>query len=200
MRQMLQDAEIIQAYVERSLQNQDVLMANLNLQAQPSFGENRLMSKQEGLLIRFQPDDKTPKFIVKIASSYWEQISQILASQSFVITDEIDDQFLAYEYVKIPPNYHMNCTKSVEFWRTWWKYRNRLRRQRFCMDLLVRVRHTWYPVKDLCVSNGMVYIRVLADEIVLHTDDLLFWLEKDDGLTSEPPPMKPTRRLTHLPR
>jgi hypothetical protein len=195
MRHTLQDADIITSYVERSLQHQDVLLANLNLQAQPHFGENHLISKKEGVLVRFQIQDDAPRFIVRIGSSYWALISKLLANQSFAITEEVDDQFSAYEYVKIPAQYHLNCTKSVEFWRTWWKYRNRVRGQRFCMDLLVRVRHTWYPVKDLCVSNGMVYIRVLADEIVLHTDDLLFWLEKNEEPTTQTHPTR-TRRVT----
>ncbi|MEM9449361.1 MAG: hypothetical protein AAGA75_12610 [Cyanobacteria bacterium P01_E01_bin.6] len=198
MRTLLQDPDIIESYVERSLQNQDVLLANQNLKALHSLGENLLTSKQDGLLTRFQTDDQCPKFIVKIGSPYWELISKILAHHSFAITDEIDDHFSLYQFVKIPSNYRLNCTKSVEFWRTWWRYRNRIRGQRFCMDLLVRVRYTWYPVKDLSISNGMVYIRVLADEIMLHNDDLLFWLEKVTTEAGAVSPPTPARRLSRL--
>jgi hypothetical protein len=178
MRTILQDHEIIQSYIEQSLKKQDILVANQNLQAQSNFGENQLFSKKDGLIAKFESNEQGPKFILKNGTPYWEMLTQSLAQHSFAITDHIDDNFSMYQIVKIPPAYRLNCTKSVEFWRTWWKYRNRLQGKRFCMDLLVRVRHTWYPVKDLCVSNGMVYIKVLADEIVLHSDDLLFWLEK----------------------
>ena len=178
MKTILQDADIIESYIEQSLQNQDVLLANQNLQAQSSLGESHLSSKRDGLISKFQIDDQGPKFTVKVGSPYWEMLSRTLAHHSFAVTDESDRDFYAYQRVKIPSDYRLNCTKSVEFWRTWWRYRNRIRGMRFCLDLLVRVRHTWYPVKDLSVSNGMVYIKVLADEIVLHNDDLLFWLEK----------------------
>ncbi len=178
MRTILQDHAIIESYIERSLHNQDILIANHNLQAQSNFGESRLSSKKDGLIAKFEIDEQGPKFTVKHGTSYWEMLTQSLAKQSFAITENIDDNFSMYRVVKIPSDYRLNCTKSVDFWRAWWKYRNRIQGRGFCMDLLVRVRHTWYPVKDLCVSNGMVYIKVLADEIVLHTDDLLFWLEK----------------------
>lgn len=178
MRTILQDNEIIDAYIERSLKKQDILLANQTLRAESNFDENHLYSRKDGLIARFQSDEQGPKFTIKIGTPYWGILSQALAQHSFAMTDQVDDNFSAYRVVKIPPHYRMNCTRSVDFWRTWWKYRNRIQGKRFCMDLLVRMRHTWYPVKDLCVSNGMVYIKVLADEIVLHNDDLLFWLEK----------------------
>lgn len=199
MRTILQDEDIIESYIERSLQNQDVLLANQNLRAQSSLGGSHLFSKRDGLIAKFQTDEQGPKFNVKVGSPYWEPLSKTLANHSFAITDDIDHDFFTYQIVKIPSDYRLNCTKSVEFWRTWWRYRNRIRGMRFCLDLLVRVRHTWYPVKDLSVSNGMVYIKVLADEIVLHNDDLLFWLEKitqsSPSVSSIGPQLKRLKRL-----
>lgn len=206
MRIILQDHEIIESYIGRSLNKQEILEANQNLRAQSNFGENQLYSKKDGLIAKFETDEQGPKFTIKIGTSYWETLAQSLAHHSFAITETLDRNFSLYQRVKIPPDYRLNCTKSVEFWRTWWKYRNRIQGKRFCMDLLVRVRHTWYPVKDLCVSNGMVYIKVLADEIVLHNDDLLFWLEKMTSPTVTEPsaqestdtPSERARRISRL--
>ncbi len=52
------------------------------------------------------------------------------------------------------------------------------------LELLIRVRHgkqhAWYPIKDLAISDGVIYIKTSGSEITVHSDDLIVWLGKID--------------------
>lgn len=72
----------------------------------------------------------------------------------------------------------MQCTKSVVLWRAWWKYRKNILRLGILSDLLIKTRDSWYPIRDLTISDGLLYIKTLGNEIEIHADDLVIWLSK----------------------
>jgi hypothetical protein len=50
------------------------------------------------------------------------------------------------------------------------------------LELLIRKRDSWYPIRDLIISNGLLYIKTLGSEIALDSDDLVTWLSKVDAI------------------
>ena len=183
----LSDEALIDQFIQESLQNQEVLLANANLTAQSNCRsdhtiQNQLLSKREGLVASSQLNHDYPEFMIRDHSSFWYTLNYSLARQHFIPMDQkTNDKFSSYQYVKIPQGYQMACTKALELWRMWWKYYRRARHgSRLAMHLLVRVRQTWYPIRNLEVSNGLLFISTLTDETTLHGDDLIFWLEKED--------------------
>ncbi|MEM9215794.1 MAG: hypothetical protein AAGD25_15815 [Cyanobacteria bacterium P01_F01_bin.150] len=182
----LSDEELINQFIQESLQNQEVLLANANLTAQATHRpdhtiQNQLLSKQKGIVAYSTLNHQYPEILVRNGSNFWVTLNYALARRHFIPIKQTEQaQFSSYQYVKIPEGYQMACTKAMELWRTWWKYYRRARYgSRLAMNLLVRVRQTWYPVQNLEVSNGLLFIRTLVDETTLHGTDLIFWLEKD---------------------
>ena len=186
MANRLSDEELIDQFIQESVQNREVLLANAHLTAQAnrcSDGsiQNQLLSKGEGLVASSQLNHEYPEFIIRDQSSFWYILNYSLAHYHFIPIDQkVQKQFSSYQYVKIPQGYQMACTKAMELWRMWWKYYRRARHgSRLAMHLLVRVRQTWYPIQNLEVSNGLLFIKTLGHENTLHGEDLIFWLEKE---------------------
>jgi hypothetical protein len=170
--------DLIESYISRSIQRQDIFLANQTLQARSEFSGNQLFSKKEGLLAKFWMRDQVPEFQVRNGSSYWITLNQLLAKHRFIFTEDYQEPLSSYQPIKVPTGYSMTCDKALHFWKVWWKYRNRIKSQHISMDLVVRVSQTWYPVKDVAISNGCLFVKTLASEMMLDTENLMVWLEK----------------------
>ncbi|MGK7891012.1 MAG: hypothetical protein AB4042_16910 [Leptolyngbyaceae cyanobacterium] len=204
MKNRLSDEHLIDCFVQESIQNREVLLANLNLAAQSvtqvdQSKINQLQTKTAGMIAFCRLDYDYPEFLIRRESDYWVLLNQTLTNHGFLRIEDTAQQptpsaepaylqpFASYQYVKMPPGYRMACTPALELWRKWWKYSRRVRsRPGLSMDLVVRVRQTWYPIKDLAVSNGLIFIKTLIDETTLHSEDLIVWLEKETNLVADP--------------
>jgi hypothetical protein len=176
---MISDPDLIDVFVEKSIQRQEILLANTNLKAQLIYDSNQLFSKKEGLIATSNLIENPFVFLIKLNSSYWEPISYRLAEKGFIYTTESNiNNFYTFQYCKLPPGYELNCTKSVGLWRAWWKYRKNVSPVGIPLELLVRSRGTWYPIRDLIISDGVLYVKTLGSEITLHAEDLITWLSK----------------------
>jgi hypothetical protein len=178
MRTVLSDMDLIESYIQRSIHHQDVFLANQTLQARSEFGGNQLLSKKEGLLAKFQVREQVPEFQVRQGISLWNMLNQLLAKHQFIFSADSQDNLSIYQPIKIPSGYQMHCDQAMHFWKVWWKYRNRIKNQHISMDLVVRVNNTWYPVKNVVISNGCLFVKTLASETMLDTESLMVWLEK----------------------
>ncbi|BAB76158.1 hypothetical protein ACN23B_22360 [Anabaena sp. FACHB-709] len=176
---MLSNLELLQQFVAQSVHKQEILLANSTLQAQTAYKINQIIAKTEGV-IATAPLTHTPlEFSVKATSSHWELINEVLAEHNYILTGEIDSRnCYRYQYCQIPKGYQMHCMKSVHLWRSWWKYRKNTLQLGIPLDLLIRTRNSWYPVRDLTISDGLLYIKTLGSEIAVHSDDLVIWLSK----------------------
>jgi hypothetical protein len=176
---MLSNLDLARTFVQTSLRNRDVLLANPDLQAQTVCGNNQLVAKKEGLIATFKLSDTPMQFLVKTGTSCWELMNQVLAEQNFLLTGEVDkNSFYSFQHCKIPKGFRMHCTKSVMLWRAWWKYSRHAAQLGIPLDLFIRARNSWYPIRDLVISDGVLYIKTLGAEIEIHADDLITWLSK----------------------
>jgi hypothetical protein len=176
---MLSNLDLVRDFVHHSSQNQEVLLGNSILSSQTICRNNQLIAKKEGVIMYAHATDTQTKFLIKASSSHWELMNQVLAEYGYLLQGEIDSRgFYEYHAGKVPKGYQMHCTRSVMLWRAWWKYRKYASRIGIPMNLLIRRRDSWYPVKDLIISNGTVYIKTLGSEIALGSEDLITWLNK----------------------
>jgi hypothetical protein len=178
---MLSNADLIHEFVKNSIQKQEVWLANPYLKAETVYKSNQILAKTEGVIATAQLTKTPPEFLIKATSSYWDLINEVLANNSYILTGEIDSRSCyCYQYCQLPQGYRMNCTKSVLLWRTWWKYRKYALQRGIPLELLIRKRGSWYPIKDLIISDGLLYIKTLGSEIEVDSDDLVIWLNKID--------------------
>ncbi|MBN3881145.1 MULTISPECIES: hypothetical protein [unclassified Nostoc] len=178
---MLSNLDLIREFVQNSIQKKDVLLSNHVLTAQTVYKTNQLTAKSEGVIATAQLSNTLSEFSISPKSTQWELINQALAESSYILKGEVDSRgFYQYQYCEVPKGYEMHCTKSVLLWRAWWKYRKYSSKLGIPLELLIRRRDSWYPIRDLIISDGLVYIKTLGSEIALDSEDLVTWLSKID--------------------
>jgi hypothetical protein len=176
---MLTNLDLMREFVGQSIQKKEVLLANSYLRAQMVYKSNQLIAKNEGVIATAKLDHTPSDFLIHATSSYWEVINETLAEYSYICTGEIDRKgFYEYQPCSIPQGYKLRCTNSVCLWQTWWKYRKYTSQIKVPLDILIRSRNSWYGVRDLMISDGLVYIKTLVSEIALDSKDLVIWLSK----------------------
>jgi hypothetical protein len=183
---MLSSLDLIREFVQSSIQKQDVLLSNPSLTAQTVYNSNQLTAKTEGVIATYKLNDRVSEFWINAKSSHWELINEVLADYSYLFKGEIDNRgFYRYQFCQVPKDYKLHCTKSVMLWRAWWKYRKNALKPGIPIDLLIQKRDSWYPIRDLTISDGLLYIKTLGSEIALQSEDLVIWLSKIDDRTSK---------------
>lgn len=176
---MLSNLELMRVFVYNSIQKQEVLLSNPFLTAQPVYQSNQVIAKIEGVIATAELAYTPSVFSINATSSYWEVMNEVLADYSYILTGEIDRRgFYEYRYCQVPNGYQMHSTKSVYLWRAWWKYRRSALQLGIPLELLIRTRDVWYPIRDLSISDGLLYVKTLGNEIAVHADDLVTWLSK----------------------
>jgi hypothetical protein len=183
---MLSDLDLIREFVQNSIHKKEVLLSNPALTAQTVYKTNQLTAKSEGVIAIVQLSNSLPEFSISPKSSQWELINQALAEYSYLLKGEVDSRgFYQYQYCEVPKGYQMHCTKSVLLWRAWWKYRKYTSRLGIPLELLIRRRDSWYPIRDLIISDRLLYIKTLGSEIALDSEDLVTWLSKVDVIKTQ---------------
>ncbi|MEM1395076.1 MAG: hypothetical protein AAF757_23815 [Cyanobacteria bacterium P01_D01_bin.116] len=176
---MLSDIDLIREFVKLSIQKKEVLLANSTLQGEAVYKSNQLTARKEGIVATTKLERTLNPFFIKQNSNYWQLISQVLAEYNFLLMGEPDSRgFYQYEYCQIPTGYQMHCEKAGMLWRTWWKYRRQIEGRVIQLELLIRIRNTWYPIRGLAISDGMIYIETLGNEIALGLEDTVVWLSR----------------------
>ncbi|MBD2355684.1 hypothetical protein H6G41_13830 [Tolypothrix sp. FACHB-123] len=176
---MLSNLELMRVFVYNSMQKQEVLLSNPFLTAQTVYQTTQLMAKTEGVIATAELAHTPSLFLINATSSYWEIMNEVLADYSYILTGELDRRgFYQYRYCQVPNGYKMHGTKSVFLWRAWWRYRKYALQLGIPLELLIRTRDAWYPIRDLTISDGLLYIKTLGNEIAVHGDDLITWLSK----------------------
>jgi hypothetical protein len=188
---MLSDSELVLSFIEQSIQGREVLLANRVLKAQRFGDTNQLLKKSGEVLLSSQNKGSAAQFTVRMDPEYWELMNQHLATRCFLAVSEPDNHgFIRFAYCKVPGGYQMHCTRSVHLWRAWWQCRRRISHSVLPMELLIRARSTWYPIRDIEFGQGFLYIKTLGSEIDVTAEDLICWLRKNPAESpgATPPP------------
>ncbi|MBD2251235.1 hypothetical protein [Nostoc parmelioides] len=178
---MLSNLALIREFITQSIAKKEVLLANSALQAQMVYKSNQLIAKKEGIIATTQLNTNPSDFLIASPSSYWDVMNETLADYSYIFTGEVDRLgFYKYQQCSVPQGYQLRCTTSVNLWQNWWKYRKTAFNSGIPLDILIRTRDSWYGIKDLFISDGLIYIKTLVSEMTVHSNDLVIWLSKNE--------------------
>jgi len=159
-----------------------ILEANQSLRVQPANNLRQLLGRK-GLLLATAYDAAIPPRIeVRRSTDYTDVLHQILIDHQFMpVGQGLDSQVLCYTYSPIPQGYRINYTEARQLWKHWWMSVGRLRQRNLQLDLFVLTQNQWYPIREIAVNSGTLYIETLRGETVHQGGDMMVWLEKDSG-------------------
>lgn len=172
---------LIKTFIYSSIQGQEIALSNSNLRANTICGISQLLCQQEGLLATAKLTRQPPIILVKQASSSWETLNQLLIEQSFVpVGDRSSEVFYQYQHYPAPKGYQVNCTTALDLWNVWRKYSRLSLKNRagIPMEVLVRRRKLWFPVRDLVCNNEIYSLKLQGQELTVSGSELLVWLLK----------------------
>lgn len=156
------------------------LEANQSLRIQPANNLRQLLGRKGSLLATAYDAVMPPRIEVRRNTDYTDVLHQILVDHHFVpIGQGLDSQVLCYAHYPIPEGYHIVYGQARQLWKQWWSHASRLSDRHLQLDLFVLTNQQWYPVRDIAINHGTLYIDTLRGETVHHGDDMMVWLEKD---------------------
>lgn len=177
---VLDDLAVVTSFVK----GDQKLNANQDLKFESAFNSVRLLARRGGLIGTINYDSAVPTARVR-SSEYWELVNRVLLENCFMPLGADSAGFHQYRKVEVPPDYSLQVGEAKMLWREWWK-RNRHNpgyaihpsSSTIQMDLLVFVRNTWYPIRDITPDHERLFISTLATEVQLSGKDLIAWLSR----------------------
>lgn len=172
----LDDLTLLQWFVSGDA----TLEANQSLRLQPANNVRQLLGRK-GSLLATAYDATTPARIeVRRHTDYADVLHQVLIDHHFLpIGQGLDSQVLCYAHHPIPQGYHVNYAAARQLWKQWWMHHSRRGNRPLQLDLLVLAQNQWYPIRDIAINSGTLYVDTLRGENVYHGDDMVAWLEKE---------------------
>ncbi|PSN12119.1 hypothetical protein C7293_21555 [filamentous cyanobacterium CCT1] len=162
------------------------LEANQSLRVQPANSLRQLLGRKGKLLATAYDAATPPRIEVRRNTDYTDLLHQILLDYHFMpIGQGLDSQVLCYAHSVIPVGYRMNYTEARQLWKQWWIRSSRRGNRNLQLDLFVLTQNQWYPIRDIAINSGTLYIETLRGETVHYGDDMVVWLEKDSAEAGE---------------
>jgi hypothetical protein len=156
------------------------LEANQSLRIQPANKLRQLLGRRGSLLATAYDAAMPPSVEVRRHTDYSDVLHQILIDHHFVpIGQGLDSQVLCYARYPIPDGYRIVYGQARQLWKQWWTHPSHLNDRHLQLDLFVLAEKQWYPVRNIAINSGTLYVETLRGETVHHGDDMLVWLEKD---------------------
>ncbi|PSR16775.1 hypothetical protein C8255_16090 [filamentous cyanobacterium CCP3] len=162
------------------------LEANQSLRVQPANSLRQLLGRKGKLLATAYDAATPPRIEVRRNTDYTNLLHQILLDYHYMpIGQGLDSQVLCYAHSVIPVGYRMNYTEARQLWKQWWIRSSRRGNRTLQLDLFVLTQNQWYPIRDIAINSGTLYIETLRGETVHYGDDMMVWLEKDSAEAGE---------------
>ncbi|MBD2106267.1 hypothetical protein [Nodosilinea sp. FACHB-13] len=156
------------------------LEANQSLRIQPANNLRQLLGRKGSLLATAYDAALPPRIEVRRHTEYADILHQILVDHHFVpVGQELDSQVLCYAHYPIPEGYRIVYGQARQLWKQWWTHASRLSDRHLQLDLFVLASSQWYPIRDVAINSGTLYIDTLRGETVHHGDDMMVWLEQE---------------------
>lgn len=174
----MDDLELLQAFVSSYLSGCSALLSNSDLRVEPISDTLQLLAKTEGLVATAKLSGEQRFTSIRYKSSFWPQLHEAMIAQKCLpIRQSKIAGFYEYEPVKIPDNYHVRFTDSLDLLQTWWSYK-KSDKQQALMSLLILHRGIWYPIRDVNCEHGTLTIQTSGYQTQIYPLDMLVWLQK----------------------
>jgi hypothetical protein len=167
------DTKLIQKFAQGSNQ----LLSNDRVRLETSAGVSQVIS-QTGEILAIMYLQRQPRTaLIKAGSAYAEKISEHLLDRDFVLLGDAKlSGFLEYRHYVTPAGYRVQYTEPAILWKKWWPTERFQNKQRFNMNILVRLNDNWYPIQNIMVEAGRFSIKTLPGQIDIKSNEQLLWL------------------------
>jgi hypothetical protein len=182
------DTKLIQKFAQGSNQ----LLSNDRVRLETNAGVSQVIA-QSGEILAIMYLQRQPRTaLIKAGSSYAEKLSEHLIDRDFVLLGDAKlSGFLEYRHYVTPAGYRVQYTEPAILWKKWWPTERFQNKQRFNMNILVRLNDNWYPIQNIVVEAGRFTIKTLPGQIDIKSNEQLLWLyqmptaDKDETSTLE---------------
>jgi hypothetical protein len=167
------DTKLIQKFAQGSNQ----LLSNERVRLETSAGVSQVIA-QSGEILAIMYLQRQPRTaLIKAGSAYAEKISEQLIDRDFVLLGDAKlSGFLEYRHYVTPAGYRVQYTEPAILWKKWWPTERFQNKQRFNMNILVRLNDNWYPIQNIVVEAGCFSIKTLPGQIDVKSNEPLLWL------------------------
>jgi hypothetical protein len=167
------DTKLIQKFAQGSNQ----LLSNDRVRLETSAGVSQVIA-QNGEILAIMYLQRQPRTaLIKAGSAYAEKLSEHLIDRDFVLLGDAKlSGFLEYRHYVTPAGYRVNYTEPAILWKKWWPTERFQNKQRFNMNILVRLNDNWYPIQTIVVEAGRFTIKTLPGQIDIKSNEQILWL------------------------
>jgi len=178
--EMLTNTELIETFIENSLRQKEVLLANPTFNAETICGVNQLISHKDGPLIKVDIRSQPKQFYLRQKSPHTLLLKQLLHRHQFLAAEngqgDTNTAFDIYRYFSVQRGYQFNYDTGRALWKNW---RAIKRLSESTSKLLVRQETTWSAIRAISVSNELMFIETADNTEVVHSlKDSVLWLDK----------------------
>jgi hypothetical protein len=169
------DTKLIHKFAQGSNQ----LLSNDRVRLETNAGVSQVISHTGEILGIMYLQRQPRTALVKAGSDYAAKLSEQLIERDFVLLgDSKLSGYLEYRHYVTPAGYRVQFTEPAILWKKWWPTERFQNKQRFNMNILVRLNDNWYPIQNIVVEAGKFTIKTLPGQIVLKSNEQLLWLSQ----------------------
>jgi hypothetical protein len=167
------DTKLIQKFAQGSNQ----LLSNDRVRLETNAGVSQVIA-QSGEILAIMYLQRQPRTaLIKSGSAYADKLSEHLIDRDFVLLGDAKlSGFLEYRHYVTPAGYRVQYTEPAILWKKWWPTERFQNKQRFNMNILVRLNDNWYPIQNIVVEAGRFTIKTLPGQIDIKSNEQLLWL------------------------
>ncbi len=167
------DTKLIHKFAQGSNQ----LLSNDRVRLETNAGVSQVISHTGEILGIMYLQRQPRTALVKAGSDYAVKLSEQLIERDFVLLgDSKLSGYLEYRHYVTPAGYRVQFTEPAILWKKWWPTERFQNKQRFNMNILVRLNDNWYPIQNIVVEAGKFTIKTLPGQIVIKSNEQLLWL------------------------
>jgi hypothetical protein len=165
--------------IEKFAQGSNQLLSNDRVRLETNGGVSQVVSRKGEVLAIMYLQNQPRTALVKANCSYGERLNRHLVNKDFVLIGESKRSgYLEYHQYVTPAGYQVHYTEPALLWKKWWPTERFQNKQRFNMNILVRVKDNWYPVQDISIHAGTFTVKTLSGHLEASGNQQILWLSQ----------------------
>jgi hypothetical protein len=163
--------------IEKFVQGSNQLLASDRVRMETTGTISQIVTKAGDVAAIMYLRSQPRTALVKVNSAYAEQLEGHLQEHNFVLMgDSKRAGYSEYHQYIIPAGYKIKYTDPALLWKKWWPTERFQNKQRFNMNILVRMKDNWYPVQNIVIDAGVFIIKTLVGQFSVGSSEQLLWL------------------------
>jgi hypothetical protein len=165
--------------IEKFVQGSNQLLASERVRMETTGVISQVITKAGEVAAIMYLQNKPRTALIKVDSAYADQLAGNLEEQNFVLIGKSKRAgYLEYHQHIVPTGYKTWYTEPAALWKKWWPTERFQNKQRFNMNILVRMKDNWYPVQHIVIDAGVFIIKTLVGQVNVRNNEQLLWLSQ----------------------